>query len=141
MSLAIIDKIEKLKAESLKLPQVAVPIKNYFSDGTYAREMYVRAGTTITGKVHKYSTVDVLLQGVIMVLTDDGTLQKLSAPMVFESVPGRSKAGHVLEDVRWITIHGNPTNEQDIESLEHELVVEDYAQYLAYCETLKLKGH
>lgn len=138
-SLTVRDKIQQLKEESLKLPQVDIPLKHYFSTGVYAREMYVKAGTTITGKIHKDSTVDILLEGVIIVVDDQGIPRKLSAPMIFESQPGISKAGHVLQDVRWITIHGTKSDSQDIPSLERELVVENYQQYLEHCKTLQIE--
>ena len=133
------NRIQQLKEESLKLPQVEVPLQHYFSTGVYAREMYVKAGTTITGKIHKDSTVDILLQGVIVVVDDQGIPRKLTAPMVYESKPGISKAGHVLEDVRWVTVHGVDTDTRDIAELESRLVVEDYQQYLEHCKTLQLE--
>lgn len=126
--------IEKLKEESLKLPQVAIPLRNYFAHHLYGREMYVPAGVTITGKVHKTSTIDVLLQGKIAVYSDDGVVRVLEAPLVLESHAGTSKAGHVLEDVRWITFHHVDTDSKDINNLERELVVESYQAYIDHCK-------
>lgn len=134
------DAIQQLKEESLKLPQVPIPIFNYFSTGVYAREMRVPAGTTITGKIHKDSTIDILLRGVIIVVDDSGVPRRLEAPMIFESKPGLSKAGYVVEDVRWVTIHGVEDITKPIEELERELVVESYQEYLDHCEQLRLKG-
>jgi len=133
------DQIQKLKEESLKLPQVDIPIFNFFADGVYVREMRVPAGTTITGKIHKTSTVDVLLEGSIIVVNDSGIPARLDAPLVFESSPGISKAGYAITDVRWLTIHGVESETRDIKQLELELVVEDYQQYLEHRENLLLK--
>ena len=133
------DQIQKLKEESLKLPQVDIPIFNFFADGVYVREMRVPAGTTITGKIHKTSTVDVLLEGSIIVVNDSGIPTRMDAPLIFESNPGVSKAGYAISDVRWITIHGVESDTRDIEQLELELVVEDYQQYLEHRESLLLK--
>jgi hypothetical protein len=133
------DQIQKLKEESLKLPQVEIPIFNFFADGVYVREMRVPAGTTITGKIHKTSTVDVLLEGSIVVVNDSGIPTRMDAPQVFESNPGVSKAGYAITDVRWLTIHGVETDTRDIAQLELELVVEDYQQYLEHRESLLLK--
>lgn len=139
-AIAVRDKILQLKEESLKLPQVEIPVFNYFSDGVYAREMRVPAGTTITGKIHKYSTVDVLLEGEIVVVDDSGIPKLLSAPMIFESKPGLSKAGHVLKDVRWVTIHGTRGDDsQDVDALVSNLVVETYDKYLEHERSLLLK--
>jgi len=129
--LAVRDRIERLKQASLLLPQVEVPVQHYFARGICAREMRVPKGVTITGKIHKYSTVDVLLQGSILVVTQTGELQKLEAPLVIESAPGMSKAGYVLEDLRWITFHG--THETDIDKMVAEQVVNTYEQYLTFC--------
>ena len=130
------DKIQSLKEESLKLPQVSIPVVNYFADGVYVREMRVPAGTTITGKIHKTSTVDVLLEGSIVVVNDSGVPVRMDAPFVFESKPGVSKAGWTITDTRWLTVHGTKSDTQNIEELERELVVEDYQQYLEYRKTL-----
>jgi hypothetical protein len=128
--ITIRNQIEQLKAESLKLPQVDIPVINFFSDGVYVREMRVPAGTTITGKIHKYSTVDVLLEGSILVVNDLGHQLKMEAPLVFESKPGISKAGYAITDVRWLTIHGVDDDSRDISELESRLVVENYDEYL-----------
>ena len=133
------EQIEFLKQESLKLPQVEIPIFNFFADGVYVREMRVPAGTTITGKIHKTSTVDVLLEGSIVVVNDTGVPVRMDAPLVFESLPGISKAGYAITDIRWLTIHGVESDSRNIEDLEHELVVEDYQQYLEHREMMLIK--
>lgn len=130
--LSIRDKIAELRRESQLLPQVEIPITNYFAKGVYAREMFVKAGTTITGKIHKTSTVDLLIQGSMVVVDDSGIPRHLHAPMVFESKPGLSKAGYAVTDVRWVTVHGVDTDTRDIEALERELVVESYQEYLEH---------
>jgi hypothetical protein len=121
-----------LTEASLKLPQVEVPVRHYFSEGVYGREMYVPKGTIITGAIHKFSTIDVLLEGSILVVSDDGVLRQLDAPMVIESHPGFSKAGRTLTDVRWITFHGS-SGCKDVPTLLQELVVGTHEQYLEHC--------
>lgn len=133
--IAVQDQIQLLKEESLKLPQVEIPITDFFAEGIYGRMMFVPAETTITGKIHKYSTIDVLLEGSIRVVTSAGTDKVLTAPMIFVSKPGLSKAGFALTDVKWITFEATDT--KNIEKFISEHVVDTDAEYQ---EFKKLEG-
>jgi hypothetical protein len=86
------------------LAPAEVETYHHYAHGTYTREMRVKAGTVITGAIHKHSCVNILAAGKIKVITDEGEYD-LSAPHVFVSGPDVKKAGLVLEDVVWINVH------------------------------------
>lgn len=102
----------------LKCPQVETPIRHYFSPGIYAREMFIPAGTVLTGAVHKTEHIS-LFVGDITVLTDGG-MQRLTGHHTFVSKPGAKRVGYAHSDT-WCTGFF-ATNETDISKLESELV-------------------
>lgn len=102
----------------LQCPQVETPIRHYFSPGIYAREMFIPAGTVLTGAVHKTEHIS-LFVGDITVLTDGG-MQRLTGHHTFVSKPGAKRVGYAHADT-WCTGFFS-TNETDISKLESDLV-------------------
>lgn len=73
------------------------------------------AGTEAIGHAQKFEHVNILLQGSVRMLNEDGSTFDLAAPLVFIGKPGR-KVGKVLEDVVWINVYA--TDERDIAEIE-----------------------
>lgn len=128
------EKLERLDAQLATLPQTYTPVTHRFSRGVYARELFIPAGTVITGRIHKYSQINILLRGDISVLTEDG-IKRIKAPFVIESPQGTKRAAFAHEDTTWMTICG--TDITNTELLEDELTVRSYAEYEAFCNGLK----
>lgn len=106
-----------------ELPTVEPPVTHHFSEGVYAREMFIPRGTVLTGKIHRFAHLNVLTQGEISVLTEEG-VRRLKAPCVIPSEAGIKRAGYAHTDCRWITIH--PTNERDLDKIEAHFIVPDF---------------
>ncbi len=81
--------------------------------------MRIPAGTVLTGKVHRFATLNVLVKGEITVTTPTG-MQRLVAPAIFTSPPGCKKAGFAHTDVVWLNVH--PTKLRDIEAIEEKFI-------------------
>lgn len=96
-------------------PTVDTPVTHHHSDGIYAREMFIPAGTVIVGKVHKTRHLNILVQGEISIWTVHGK-HRIKAPCTFESIGGMQKVGYAHTDVVYMTIH--PTDETDQDKLE-----------------------
>lgn len=111
--------LRALEGEIRKLPAVDCPVTHHFADGIYGREMHIPAGTVLTGKVHRFSTLNLLIQGEITVTTPDG-MKRISAPAVFVSEPGTKKAGYAHTDVTWVNVH--PTKLRDLASIEEKFI-------------------
>ena len=103
-------------------PQLEIPVTHYFSPGVYMREITMPAGMTGVGHVHRHRHMNIALTGRSLV-TIDGVTTEIVAPFIFESMPGAQKAFHVIEDLRWITIHANPNgwDESSIVEMEREI--------------------
>lgn len=119
------DSILALERVLLQHPQAALPVFHHFAGGVYARELHIPKGTALTGKIHRFGHINVLLKGDITVLTEHG-MQRLVAPCVLCSSPGIKRAGFAHEDTIWITFHA--TEETDPEKIEQQCIVPDYSQ-------------
>jgi hypothetical protein len=115
----------------LAQPETLVQLQtlDYFSDGVYARELFIPKGTVLTGKIHKRTNLNIMVSGELIVSTEAG-MQRVKAPFIVVSPPGTKRVAYALEDTRWITIHG--THETDVEVIEQLFTAESEAEYLEY---------
>lgn len=113
---------------------VDLPVKNHFSKGVYARELFIPKGTVLTGHIHKYENLNIMSQGELSILTEGGVV-RVKAPYTVVSPPGTKRLAYAHEDTVWTTIHG--TNETDIEKIEDMFVTHSHAEYLAFCAALE----
>lgn len=130
-------KLERLDALLAQVPQTEMPVTHRFSRGVYARELFIPKGTVLTGRIHKYSQINILLQGEISVLTERGVI-RMKAPQIFESPSGAKRAGYAHEDTVWITVCGTSNTNPD--TLEDELTTKTYAEYETFCAGLLEQG-
>lgn len=107
------------------------PLKHTFADGIYVRQMSMNADTVVVGAIHKHLHVWFLLTGNISVVTEDG-LEDYVAPCYVVATPGTKRVIYANEDSIFVNIHKNPTNSQDIEFLEKEIVAKDIKEYEEY---------
>ncbi len=124
-----------LEQSMREMPPVEMPVTNHFSHGVYGREIFIPAGSVLTGHIHKHTNMNVLLEGDMSVLTEDG-MQRVGAGFVVVSPPGTKRAAYAHTDCRWLTVHG--TRETDVGVIEREFIVHTEQEYLAFCETQQL---
>lgn len=105
-----------------------LPLKHTFTPGIYTREIFLPAGSVLTGKIHRHEHPNFLMAGVVDVFTEDGGLERLEAPMWCVSPAGTKRAIHVIEDSIWITIHANPTDTEDLEEIENMVIAKEYKE-------------
>ena len=118
-------KVCNLENEMRKLPQHEMPIKHYFANGFYAREMTMPKDSAVVGKIHKSEHLCIISQGVVDVASEERT-ERISAPFTYVSKPGAKRAIYAHEDTVWTTVH--LSDETDIEKLEDELIAESFLQ-------------
>lgn len=129
-------KIEGMETFMLAQPQVECPVRHYFSQGVYAREITIPAGTILTGKIHKYEQLNILSKGDISVLTDEG-VRRVQAPFAIVSPPGTKRIAYAHEESVWTTIHG--TDLTDVEKIEEAFIAQTDAEYLSFREALMVE--
>lgn len=112
-----------------KLPQVDLPVTHYFSEGVYARKLFIPKGIILTGKIHKYSQLNIMLKGEMDVLVDD-KIVNIKAPFIVVSPAGTKRIAKALQDTEWLTIHG--TRETDIDKIEEQFIAQTEEEYLSF---------
>lgn len=125
----------ELERFTSQMPQIEVPIKHHFSQGVYAREMFMPKGALITGKIHKYQQLNILSKGDVTVVTEDGR-KRVQAGFHLVAEAGAKRAFFAHEDSIWTVIHG--TEETDVDKIEEHFVVETEQQYLEFKEKICL---
>ena len=120
------EKIEAMEAELLTLDQVEMPVEHRFINGMYAREITIPKGTLLTGAVHKFDYVDIMLSGDIAVATPDG-VKRFQGVNIMDGKAGRKRAGFAYEDTRWISVH--KTDASDPDTIVDILTVRTMAEF------------
>jgi hypothetical protein len=126
--------IQELEVVIRQLAQVDIPVKHYYANGFYAREMRVRAGTLLTGKVHKSEHLCIISGGSAHVASEEFT-GMVGAPHTYVSQPGAKRAIYAIEDLVWTTVH--MTTETDLDLLEDLLIEPEATPPLAVSNIVK----
>jgi len=104
------------------------PLKHSFVDGIYVREIFLPANFVCVGKIHRHDHPNFLMKGRVTVVTPDGGLEELIAPLSIISKAGTQRALYVHEDTVWITVHHNPDNIKDLEELEDFIISKEHSE-------------
>ena len=108
-----------------------IPIKHYFMDGVYIREMTMYKGSAVVGAIHKHLHMCFLLTGHLTVSSEEGVVEHI-APCHIVATSGVQRVLYANEDSVWYNTHKNPTNTKNIEELEKQIVVVDQKEYEEY---------
>jgi len=98
-----------------------IPITNYFADGIYLRQMEMPADTVVVGAIHNHLHAWFLLTGRVLI-NNNGEIIEHIAPCFTISKPGAKRLIYALEDSIFVNVHKNPSNTQNINELEQEIV-------------------
>ena len=112
------------------------PINHFFMDGVYIREMTMFKGTVVIGAIHKTLHMCFLLKGHLTV-ADENDVKDYIAPCKIIATPGVKRVLYAHEDSIWYNTHKNPSNTEDVEKLEDELVAISYEKYDEYINQKK----
>lgn len=107
------------------MPQVECPLLHHFAPGMYARTIFVPAGTCVVTKIHRHTHITVVSMGRAKVVTERGE-EIVEAPFTMVTPAGTKRAVFTITDTMWTTIHLNPTDTQDLEAIEADLIAPSY---------------
>lgn len=113
--------ITALECSMAAYPQVEQPVTHHFNEGQYAREIFNPKGSLIVTKTHKQGNFSFIPTGRLLVISEEGQ-KELGAGKFFATKPGTKRLIYALEDTRFVTIHPNPDNCQDLEVLESRII-------------------
>ncbi len=131
-----IESFNLLESMLLEHEQPEIPVTHRFHGDMYMREITLKKDTLLTGRIHKFDHFDIMLSGKIMVSTNDGEVKELSGLNIMKGKAGKKRAGYVLEDTYWITIHS--AQEQDPENMIEFLTVGSFEELNEFNEQLAL---
>jgi hypothetical protein len=109
------------------------PLKHYFSPVdekygccAYAREILLRKGSLVIGKIHKHQHLNIISKGKVTVFTEFGK-KELEGPCTFVSEIGLKRAVYAQEDTIWTTIHLTAhVGEENLNKVEDEVIAPNY---------------
>jgi hypothetical protein len=104
------------------------PLKHTFTDGIYIRQMSMREGSAVIGKIHKSPHVWFLLSGVLSVATETSS-EDYEAPCYVEAPAGSKRVIFAHEDSVWVNVYPNPTNTRDLDEIERTIIIENYDEF------------
>jgi len=96
----------------------------------YARQITIKKGVCLTGRVYKRDHLEVMLSGDITILAADGGTKRYTGHNVIEAMAGKRQAGFAHEDTVWLTVNIVPN--QVKENLEYTSVLsfEAYEEFV-----------
>tara|TARA_R100000935_G_scaffold25125_1_gene44810 strand:- start:733 stop:1200 length:468 start_codon:yes stop_codon:yes gene_type:complete len=104
------------------------PLTHSFSEGVYIREMSMKKGGVVIGKIHNISHTWFLMKGTIIVATDQG-VEEFVAPTYVNAIAGAKRVIRAIEDAVFINVHPNPNNITNTDELENILTCKNYEEY------------
>ena len=111
-----------------------MPLRHIFTDGAYARELTMPAGSVVVGKIHKHSHLNFITKGKVAVVTEFGK-EVFTAPYTFVSQPGTKRVVYILEETVWTTVHVTP--ETDLEKIEDYVIAKSFEEYEEFVRSRK----
>lgn len=124
---------EKIVAlqESMKEIQCEQPEPHhFFATGMYARELTVPAGMLIVGKIHRHEHFLFVLNGRAEVISEFGRFT-VEAGHISVSPAGVKRIVLAMEDTKFVTVHLNKDDSQDLEVIEREHIQPEDADMIA----------
>lgn len=122
---SIRQKICTLEASMLALDGAVTEIDttHRFSNGVYAREVFIPKGMLLTGKIHKTEHLNIISKGEVSVLTEFGS-KRMVAPCTFVSDAWTKRVVYAHEDTIWTVLHA--TESTDLDEIEAQVISKNY---------------
>lgn len=105
-----------------------IPIKHSFADQLYIRQMTMKKDQVVIGAIHNHLHVWFLLKGRVLINNNGKKIEHV-APCYTVSEPGSKRLIYAIENSVFVNVHKNPTNTEDIEELERQIVSTSEEEY------------
>lgn len=128
------DKVEAFQNAAMSHSELHVELKlnHIFSDGIYARELFIPKGTIVVGKIHKFHNLNFMTKGKMEVLIGD-EMKIIEAPFHVVSPPNTKRIARALEDTVWVTVLR--TDETNIDKIDDAFTCDTTEEFLAFCKS------
>jgi quercetin dioxygenase-like cupin family protein len=98
---------------------VDLKIKHHFSEGVYAKQMHLPAGSEAVTHEHKYDHLSILASGIVAA-DIDGVTTIHTGPTAINIPAGKKHRICALKDSVWFCVHA--TEEKDPEKVDEVLI-------------------
>ena len=85
---------------------------HWHCEGAYVRELHMPEGQVVTGAIHRYGCINILLKGRLKVVQSDGEAI-VEAGSIYITEPREKKALFALEDSIFLTVHATELTEEE----------------------------
>lgn len=102
------------------------PVTHLFANGVCSREIFMPKGTIVVSRVHKNDCINVISEGEVTVLTEEGEV-RLKAPYKFVSKAGTKRVLVAYEDTVWSNFIR--TDETDPEKILDDMTFKTFEEY------------
>jgi len=107
------------------------PIRNFFMDNVYIRQIFLFKGTLSIGAIYKHKHMIFLLHGHVTIANEKG-VKDYTAPCHIISTPGDKRVVYAHETTVWYNIFPNVKNKKDVRELEKDIACVSYEEYENY---------
>lgn len=96
--------------------------QHHFSDGLYAKEMFIPKDAFAMQHKHEYSHLSILAKGRVLVKLEDDVTEYV-APACINIVAGKHHSIMAMEDSIWYCIHA--TEETNADNIDEVLIMKE----------------
>lgn len=107
--------------------------KHWFAPGLYGRQITMPANLALTTMIHASENIAILAKGKMTIFSENGT-DVIEAPHVMITKIGTKRAIYCHNEVVFITVHHNPDNEKDIDTLVNKMTFRNEQEFIEYQE-------
>lgn len=124
------ERIMDLQDHLAAMPQLDLPVRHFFANGLYGRELYVPAGVCAVGKIHKHEQITVVMGDCTMVTPGEEPVH-IVGYHISSTPAGVKRAVYAHTDTFITSFHPNPDNLRDMEKVEAFLIAPSFEALVA----------
>tara|TARA_B100000780_G_scaffold200592_1_gene142102 strand:- start:189 stop:713 length:525 start_codon:yes stop_codon:yes gene_type:complete len=114
-------------ADLMPLEHFFTPMDKDYGCCAYGRQIFMPKGMVVAGALHKKAHLTFLMQGTILVVSEDGGKRRLKGPLTFVSPAGEKRSFYIEEDTTLVCVHlTKHTTEDDLDAIEDEVLSPSY---------------
>lgn len=120
-------------------PGLDLPVRHFFANGLYGRELFIPAGVCAVGKIHKYEQITTVM-GDATFATPGEEPVRITGYEIMSTPAGVKRAVFAHADTWVTTFHAVPDFGKDVQAIEAHLIAPSFealAQFNA--EQLEVK--
>lgn len=113
--------------DQTELEHYFTPKHETYGCHNYARQLFMPKGISVSGAIHKKAHLTFLMKGTMVIISEDGGRQRLTAPQTFVSPAGIKRAFWIEEDTTLVCVHMTAAGTaDDLEEIEDEVLSPTY---------------